>query len=154
LKRHLPRHCFCAVMSVETTLQFLLCWVYPTFGAIVYKRNSRPYLKMYVHWEEHFFDISHSIYFYELCKKKVFLKPIKWNLIKIVFTCTKIDFIIYIHNQKGVDSDHPWLYVLQKLKIWTNTNIPRYNICKNSQFFYICLFSQQVINIKIDDNMK
>jgi hypothetical protein len=25
LKRHLPRHCFCAVTSVETTLQFLLC---------------------------------------------------------------------------------------------------------------------------------
>jgi hypothetical protein len=27
LKRHLPRHCFCAVMSFETTLQFLLCSV-------------------------------------------------------------------------------------------------------------------------------
>jgi hypothetical protein len=28
LKRHLPRHCFCAVMSVERTLQFLLCMIY------------------------------------------------------------------------------------------------------------------------------
>jgi hypothetical protein len=25
LKRHLPKHCFCTVISVETTLQFLLC---------------------------------------------------------------------------------------------------------------------------------
>jgi hypothetical protein len=31
LKRHLPRHCFCAVMSVETTLQFLLCGLTCTY---------------------------------------------------------------------------------------------------------------------------